>query len=99
MTDFTPEEPKPISVKANAAPVVMSEGTKAVGTAAFAIITYQFIKSDVVLGVVVGASGFVLTFLWGLWHRIRSWGALRYLASLADDKTAVVNHKPWWHVW
>lgn len=91
MTDFTPDQPAPITVKASAAPVVMSESTKAILTSVFAIVTYQFVKSETVLGVVIGSSGFILTFFWGLWHRIRTWGALRYLAHLADDSIATVS--------
>lgn len=84
-------ETKPISVKATATPVVMSESTKVVLVAFFAFACSQFIRSELALGAVMAASGVVVTWVWGVWHRLRCWGALRFLAGLVPDDVAVVG--------
>ncbi len=90
--DFTPDTTRPpISVKATAAPVVMSESTKVVLVAVFAFAASQFIKSDAVIAAVMAASGIVATWVWGVWHRIRTWGALRFLAMQVPDHVATVG--------
>lgn len=87
------QAPKPISVKRKAAPVVMSETTKVLLIAAFAYAASQFVRSDVALAAIIPAAGIVATWAWGLWHRIRTWGALRFLAAQVPDEVAVVGRK------
>jgi hypothetical protein len=82
---------EPITVKAAVGPVVMSESTKLIGIAIFAALADHFMHSETAIIAVVAASGAVLTALWALWHRVRTWGALRYLASLVDNSVAVVK--------
>lgn len=84
---------QPISVKPHVAPVVMSESTKAILISAFAILVYQFVKSEQLMAVVIPALGFVATFAWGLAHRIRCWLNLRFLANLPQvpDEVAKVG--------
>lgn len=83
--------PAPISVKPTAAPVVMSESTKVILVAGFAYAASQFVRSEVALAAIIPAAGILATWGWGLWHRLRSWGALRYLASLVPDHVATVG--------
>ncbi len=83
--------PEPIRVKKTAAPVVLSESTKVVLIAAFTFAAAQFIHSEVALAAVIPAGGILATWVWGLWHRIRTWGALRFLASIVHDDLAVVG--------
>lgn len=85
---------EPISVKPTATPVVMSETTKIVLVAAFTYAAAQFVRSDIALAAIIPAGGVVATWVWGLWHRIRTWGALRYLAEhWAPDEVAVVRKR------
>ncbi|MFA6043608.1 MAG: hypothetical protein WC718_01375 [Phycisphaerales bacterium] len=86
------DETKPITVKATATPVVMSEGGKLIAVAGFAVVADRFMHSETAIIAVMAASGAILTLVWGLWHRLRSWGALRYLASLVDDEVATVGN-------
>lgn len=81
----------PIRVKPSATPVVLSESTKIVLVAGFAYAASQFIRSEVAMAAVIPAAGILVTWFWGLWHRLRTWGALRFLAHLADDEVAVVG--------
>lgn len=89
------EEPvnKPITVKPTATPVVLSESTKIVLVAAFAYMASLFIRSEIAMAAVIPAAGILVTWFWGLWHRLRTWGALRFLAHLADDEVAVVGKR------
>lgn len=89
MTDSNPAPP--ITVKASMAPVVMSESTKLILVAFFAMIADRYMHSETAIIAVMAASGALATFVWGLWHRVRSWGALRFLASIVDDSVAVVG--------
>lgn len=89
MTD--PTTPEPITVRPNMAPVVMSESTKLILVALFAMLADHFIKSESVMSVVLAAGGAVATAVWGVWQRVRTWGALRYIAGLVDDSIAVVG--------
>lgn len=82
---------KPISVKATAAPVVISESTKAILLGGFALAADHFMHSESAIIAVLAAAGFMLTGLWGLWHRLRTWGALRFLADKVDDAVAIVG--------
>lgn len=91
MADFTPEPQAPISVKATATPVVVSETFKIMGTAFFAVAADQLFRSDLTRAAVIAASGPLLIWGWGVWHRVRTWGALRYLAHLAPDDVAQVG--------
>lgn len=87
--------PDPITVKATMTPVVMSETTKAILVAGLAALADHFMKSETALAAVLAASGAVATALWGVWSRVRTWGALRHLADLVDDSIAVVGkHRP-----
>jgi len=85
------EQAKPITVKPTATPVVMSESGKLIAVAGFAVVADRFMHSETAIIAVMAGSGAILTLVWGLWHRLRSWGALRYLASLVDDSEAVVG--------
>jgi hypothetical protein len=88
---MTDEKVAPITVKPTAAPVVMSESGKLIAVAGFAVVADRFMHSETAIIAVMAASGAILTLAWGLWHRLRSWGALRYLASLVDDEVATVG--------
>lgn len=88
---MTDETAQPIGVKATATPVVMSESVKIVLVAGFSYLASQFIHSDIALAAVLPAAGVVATWIWGVWHRIRTWGALRFLANQVDDSVAVVR--------
>lgn len=83
--------PETITVKATATPVVLSESTKVVLIAAFTFAAAQFIHSEVALAAVIPAGGILATWGWGLWHRVRTWGALRFLAHQVPDEVAVVG--------
>lgn len=85
--------PEPISVKATATPVVMSESTKILIVAVLAYAMSQFIRSDIALAAILPAAGILATWVWGVWHRIRTWGALRFLADMAPDHVAVVKRR------
>jgi hypothetical protein len=85
------DQPNPITVKAGVTPVVMSESTKVILVAFFAVLADRFLHSDLAMGAVMAASGAVATFVWGLWHRVRTWGALRHLAGLLPDDIAKVG--------
>lgn len=82
---------KPISVKPGVTPVVMSESTKIVLVAALAYAASHFVRSEVALAAIVPAAGILATWFWGLWHRVRTWGALRFLATLVPDDVAKVG--------
>jgi hypothetical protein len=84
---------EPISVKPKAAPVVMSESTKIVLVAAFAYAASQFIRSEIAMAAIIPAAGILVTWVWGLWHRLRTWGALRHLADLVPDEVAVIGKR------
>lgn len=81
----------PIVVKATATPVVMSEGFKIAITAGLAWAADHFMHSETAIIAVIAAGGIVATFLWGVWHRLRSWSALRFLASIVPDSVAKVG--------
>lgn len=81
----------PITVKASAAPVVMSESTKVVLVAFFAVLADHFIRSDLAMGAVMAASGALATAVWGVWRRLKQWKALRALANLLPDEIARVG--------
>ena len=83
--------PKAISVKGSATPVVLSESTKVVLIATFAYAASHFIRSEVAMAAVIPAAGILVTWFWGLWHRIRTWGALRFLAHQVPDEVAKVT--------
>ena len=87
------EETKPITVKASAAPVITSETFKAIALGGFAIAADQFMHSETAIVAVLAAAGFMLTCFWGLWHRLRTWGALRFLAGHVSDDVAVVGNQ------
>jgi hypothetical protein len=100
MTD-TQQPPAPINVNATATPSVMSETTKSLLIAGFAIAAAQFIHSESALGVVLASSGAIVTAGWSLYTRLRNWRVMRHLASIVDDSTATVGKplRPWWKVW
>lgn len=84
-------ETSPITVKATATPVVMSEASKALMLVGFAVAADRFLQSDVARGAVIAASGVLATFAWGLWHRLRTYFALRFLADRVPDELAKVS--------
>lgn len=96
MTDFAPDKSEPILVKGSAAPVVMSETFKIVGTAAFAFAADRLLHSDLAIAAVLAGAGPILIWGWGLWHRIRTWGAARHMAALLPDDVARVGRSDWW---
>lgn len=91
MSDLTQGEAPPISVKRHARSAVMSETTKAVMLVGFAFAADHFLRSDITKGAVVAVSGILATFVWGLWHRMRTYFALRFLANAAPDHVAKVG--------
>lgn len=82
---------KPIKVKATVGPVVLSESTKVVLVAGFTYAASLFIRSEVAMMAVLPAVGVLVTWFWGLWHRIRTWGALRFLAHQVPNEIARVG--------
>lgn len=80
-----------IRVKATASPVVMSESTKVVLIAGLAVVADRFMTSDTAIVAVLAAGGALATFAWGLWVRLTSWRALRFLAGQVGDEVAVVG--------
>lgn len=81
----------PISVKRHAGQAVMSETTKALMLVGFAFAADRFLHSEVTKGAVLAVAGIVCTFFWGLWHRLRTYFALRFLADRAPDSVAKVG--------
>ena len=81
----------PIKVKSRATTVVLSESTKIVLVAGFAYAASLFIRSEIAMAAVVPAAGILVTWFWGLWHRIRTWGALRFLATQVPDEVAKIG--------
>lgn len=97
MSNPEPVTPQ-VSVKPTAAPIVMSESTKAALIALAAILAYHFIKSEAVLGVLVSSMGAliaglagVLAYGNGLLHRLRCWKALKFMANRLPDDVAKVG--------
>lgn len=82
---------QPISVKPHIAPVVMSESTKAILIVGFGILAYQFIRSEAVLGALMASAGLIVTYAWGLAHRVRCWINLRFLANLPQVPDSVAK--------
>lgn len=89
MTDYTPTPPT--EVQEHGAPIVMSETTKMVLMAAFAVLAAHFIQSESVMGVVLAASGAIVTWGYGVYRRIVTWGKLKRLANLLPDSLARVG--------
>ena len=81
----------PIKVKSRATTVVLSESTKIVLVAGFAYAASLFIRSEIAMAAVVPAAGILVTWFWGLWHRIWTWGALRFLATQVPDEVAKIG--------
>ena len=90
MSDVTPPT-EPITVRANASTVVMSESTKLIGMAVCAAVADHFMRSETALIAVLAASGAVVTLAWGLWRRLMTWKALKLLATLLPDEIARVG--------
>ena len=80
-----------ITVKPAAGQVVMSETTKALMLLGFAFILDRLLRSDAVKMAVVPMMGIVATFIWGLWHRLRTYFALRFLANLPQVPDSVAK--------
>lgn len=81
----------PISVKASATPAVMSELTKAALFIGFALVADRIIRSDAIKMAVVPLLGILATTFWSVWHRLRTYFALRFLADRAPDSIAKVG--------
>lgn len=81
----------PISVKPHAAQVVMSESTKAIMLLGFALLFDHLLRSDAIKMAVVPMMGILATFVWTLWHRLRTYFALRFLANQVPDSVAKVG--------
>lgn len=90
MTDQT-SPPGQITVKPAAGQVVMSETTKALMLLGFAFILDRLLRSDAIKMAVVPMMGMLATFVWGLWHRLRTYFALRFLAGQVPDEVAKVG--------
>ncbi len=90
MTDQTPPNGQ-ITVKPAAGQVVMSETTKALMLLGFAFILDRLLRSDAIKMAVVPMMGMLATFVWGLWHRLRTYFALRFLAGQVPDEVAKVG--------
>lgn len=90
MTDPTQPD-TPITVQAHAAPIVISDATKSILMALFMGGCGYFVKSEVVLGVIAGASGAIAVAAYSLWHRLRTWGVLKRLAGFVDDSVAQIG--------
>ena len=84
---YTPQ----ISVKPHAAQAVMSETTKAIMLLGFAFVLDRLLRSDAIKMAVVPMLGIIATFVWGLWHRLRTYFALRFLAGQVPDEVAKVG--------
>ena len=80
-----------ISVKPPAAQAVMSETTKAIMLLGFAFVLDRLLRSDAIKMAVVPMLGIIATFVWGLWHRLRTYFALRFLAGQVPDEVAKVG--------
>lgn len=89
MTDQTPAEP--ITVQAHAAPIVMSESAKLILMAGFAVLAAHFIQSESALGIVLAASGVVVTWLYGVYRRMANWSVLKHLAAAVGDDVARIG--------
>lgn len=90
MTDPTQAAPS-IVVQAHAAPIVMSESVKLILMAGFAVLAAHFIQSESALGIVLAASGVVVTWLYGVYRRIANWGVLKHLADAVGDDVARIG--------
>jgi len=90
MTDQAPPNGQ-ITVKPDAGQVVMSETTKALMLLGFAFILDRLLRSDAIKMAVVPMMGMLATFVWGLWHRLRTYFALRFLAGQVPDEVAKVG--------
>ena len=90
MTDQAPPNGQ-ITVKPAAGQVVMSETTKALMLLGFAFILDRLLRSDAIKMAVVPMMGMLATFVWGLWHRLRTYFALRFLAGQVPDEVAKVG--------
>lgn len=82
---------QPIVVKASAAPVVMSETFKVIVVAVLAAVGDHFMHNETAIVTVLAAGGAVATVLWGIYQRLRTWRALKTLASAVEDHIAVLK--------
>lgn len=89
MTDLTPTPPPNIADKAT--PIVMNESAKLAAMALFCVAAGYLVKSEAVMGVVVMASGAIVTAIYGVWKRLSTWSLLKRLASIVDDSVATVG--------
>jgi hypothetical protein len=90
MTD--PTQPKPISVTASPTKVVSKETVKMLAAAGFAVLAYQFIRSELVLAAVLPIGGFLGAWAYGLIDRWHTWRCAQHLANQLPDEKAVVGH-------
>jgi hypothetical protein len=86
-----PIQPEPITVQPHAAPLVMSESTKMVLMAAFAVAAAHFIQSESVMGVVLAASGVVVTWGYSVYRRLANWSVMKNLTTFVDDSVARIG--------
>lgn len=91
MTDQTPELRPQLQVQEHAVSVAMSESTRVILIAGLAFLAAQFIHNDAVMGAVMAALGVVATWLYGVYRRIRTWSALKYLSTFVDDRIARIG--------
>jgi hypothetical protein len=80
-----------ITVKATPAPIVVSESFKILMTAGLAVAADRCLHSETAVVAVVACGGIIATWVWGLRHRLKTWGALKFLAGFVPDETAVVK--------
>lgn len=91
MTEPTNACAPPISVKPHAAQVVMSESTKAIILLALAFAFDRLLRSDAIKMAVVPMLGGLAVYIWSLWQRLRTYFALRFLATQVPDDVAKVG--------
>lgn len=91
MTDLTP--PPPINVEPHAAPVAMSEASRAVILGGCALAVDHFMHSETAIIAVLAGAGFLVTAAYSLAHRLTIWKRLRFLANLAPNSIATVGKK------
>jgi hypothetical protein len=89
MTDET--TPAPFNVEAHAAPVAMSEASRAMILGGCALAVDHFMHSETAIIAVLAGAGFLLTAGYSLVHRLTIWGRLRRLAGIVDDSVATVG--------
>lgn len=91
MTDQPDPCTPQIKVKPHAAQVVMSESTKTIMLIGFAFLFDRLLRSDALKMAIVPMLGGLAVYIWTLWHRLRTYFALRFLANQVPDHVARVG--------